>query len=93
MKCYNKRATHTRWRIHRTLPYSPHHVPGATADLMLHLPFFFLFFLGGRKASTQKETTEKLQNYETVAMQNFRQRDHWSSVSLSKLNTRLCEML
>ena len=75
--CCNKRTTHARWRIHRTLLYSRHHVSGASADLMLHLPFFFF----GRKKSkhTKGNTTEqdkKLENWQTVAMQNFRQRDH-----------------
>ena len=36
MKCYNKGTTHARWRIYTTQLYSPHHVRGATTDLMLH---------------------------------------------------------
>jgi len=56
MTCYTKGPTHTRWRIYRTLLYSPHHVFGATDVTSL---FFFFFIFGWRKASTQKETQLK----------------------------------
>ena len=36
MKCYSKGTAHAWWRIHRTLLYSRHHVPRATADPMLN---------------------------------------------------------
>ena len=40
-KCYRQGTTHARWRIHRTLLYSRHHVAGATADMMLQYDFVF----------------------------------------------------
>ena len=59
LKCYNKGTTHTRWRIYTTQLYSPHHVRGATTDLMLHLPFF----LAKEKQVNKGNTTEKITEF------------------------------